>query len=877
MEVADADIQKRLSKSYVIVLRKTKQELSARIDIFSDVLRDRQRSTLGGMIEFGHRESGLLEIKRFWFAKYNKPVYYQQKEAHDVLRRAKGIIIPIEQTPDYIDDLKDLLKRLETPESRVVHTCQHCLRDDRLTILTKRNAVKLTANQVTCLSCGQADLKTELRTLGIKMSRAMMNQIERQVSRVKSVPRIIEMLTPGFDPTKEPDLTLIDTIAAPEHFKKKDIQDLPIPGNFKNILLESGLEALLPIQVKTIETGLFKDENLLVVSSTSSGKTLLGELAGIPKAMNGKKMIYLSPLVALTNEKYTQFRKRYRVLELRTGIKVGMSRLDVGKEGKPIVDTDISKADIICATYEALDLIFRSGNLSDLGEVGTVIIDEIQNLADPERGPELDGILTRMRFHYPSAQYIALSATVGSPENLAKELGFKLVEYEGRPVPLERHLVFARSDEEKRNIIRRLVNEEFRHVSSYGNKGQSIVFTYSRRRAHALSDWLREHGVSCAVYHGGLSYMKRRSIEASYEKQRYACVVTTAALGAGVDLPASQVIFESLAMGADWLSTAEFEQMLGRAGRLGKHDRGRVYMLVEPEKKYHSGQDGYEDEIAVRLLNGVIEDVEPFADKETSAEQLLATICSTGLVDLKAVARTYLRMLSMSIPPSEALKHLVKTYMIRVKEGGAHPTELGRATSLSFLAPSMGLEVMKLTSSYDVLDIAIMLEPFENVYLSNKLQEEINAAYRTHMPTRLLSGVFTEISDLSKPQSGAGRLPQWVFEVFGKWTTTFFNCGCRDFPECDHAKIKLGRWLIEHRKTGLNPSGLAARLHDLFELWAYPGDIFSWLDSLIHSLKAVQRIANVAGKTDLSVEIDSQIARIERPLDNVESNDTTAK
>ncbi len=877
MEVADADIQKRLSKSYVIVLRSAKQDLTTRIDIFSDVLRDRQRSTLGGMIEFGHKKSGLLEIKRFWFVKYNKPVYYQPKEAHEILRNAKGIIIPREQKPEFFTDLKDLLKRLETQVPRVVHTCQHCLREDRLTILSKRNAVKLTDNQVICISCGQADLKTELRTLGIKMSRAMMNQIERQVSRVKSVPRIIDMLTPGFDPTKEPDLTLIDTITAPEHFKQKDIQDLPIPDSFKKILLESGLEALLPIQVKTVETGLFKGKNLLVVSSTSSGKTLLGELAGVPKAMGGKKMIYMSPLVALTNEKYNQFRKRYRKLGLRTGIKVGMSRLDVGKEGKPIVDTDISKADIICATYEALDLIFRSGSTSDLGEIGTVIIDEIQNLADPERGPELDGILARMRFHYPKAQYIALSATVGSAENLAKELGLTLVEYEGRPVPLERHLVFARSDEDKRNIIRRLVLDEFKHISSQKNKGQSIVFTYSRRRAHALSDWLREHRVSCAVYHGGLSYMKRRRIEASYEKQRYACVVTTAALGAGVDLPASQVIFESLAMGADWLSTAEFEQMLGRAGRLGKHDRGRVYMLVEPEKRYHSGQDGYEDEIAVRLLNGVIEDVEPFADKEVSAEQILATICSTGLVDLKAVARVYLRMLSMSVPPSEALKHLVKTYMVRVKEGGVHPTELGRATSLSFLTPSMGLEVMKLTASYDVLDIAIMLEPFENIYLSNKLQEEVNSAFRTHMPTRLFSGVFTEISDVGRPKSGASRLPQWVFEVFGKWTTTFFNCGCKDFPECDHPKIKLGRWLVEKRKEGMNPSGLAARLHDEFELWAYPGDIFSWLDSLIHSLRAVQRIADVAGKTDLSVEIKGQIARIERPLEKLESSEVATE
>ncbi|MHA2235020.1 MAG: DUF5814 domain-containing protein, partial [Candidatus Thorarchaeota archaeon] len=223
--------------------------------------------------------------------------------------------------------------------------------------------------------------------------------------------------------------------------------------------------------------------------------------------------------------------------------------------------------------------------------------------------------------------------------------------------------------------------------------------------------------------------------------------------------------------------------------------------------------------------------------------------------------------LSMSVPPSEALKHLVRKHMIRVKDGGAHPTDLGRATSLSFLTPSMGLEVMKLTASYDVIDIAIMLDTFENVYLSNKLQEEINSAFRTHMPTRFFSGVFNDISDANRPRGGAGRLPQWVFEIFGRWSTTFFTCGCRDYPECDHGKITFGRWLVDRRKEGYNPSGLAKKLHDDFELWAYPGDIFSWLDSLIHSLKAVQRIANVAGKTDLSVEINDQIARIERPLE----------
>jgi superfamily II helicase len=73
----------------------------------------------------------------------------------------------------------------------------------------------------------------------------------------------------------------------------------------------------------------------------------------------------------------------------------------------------------------------------------------------------------------------------------------------------------------------------------------------------------------------------------------------------------------------------------------------------------------------------------------------------------------------------------------------------------------------------------------------------------------------------------------------------------------------------------LNPSGLAALLHDKYELWAYPGDLFSWLDSLIHGLKAVQRIANVAGKVDLSVAIDDQIASIERPLEQLDKKESS--
>ena len=872
MEVVDPEIQKRLSEPYTILLRNARQEMATLVEVFSEALLDRQRAYFSGMVEYGYRAPELLEIRRAWFIRYNKPVYFQEKEFHEILRKAENIIIPSRETPSFIEDLRNFLSRLQAVRPRVVPVCLSCLREDRLTVLSRRNAVKVSDNQVSCISCAQGDLRTDLKNMGVNLSKAMIAQLERQVSRVRSVPRLLEMLTPGFDPTRERDLTLFDTVFAAETHEGRHLSDLPIPRDFAELLQSEGIKNLLPIQELVIDAGLFEGTNLLVVSSTSSGKTLIAELAGVPKAMAGGRLIYVAPLVALTNEKYEQFRKRYKRLGLRTGIRVGMSRLDVGNEGKPIVDTDISKADIICATYEAMDTVFRSGDPRQLGRVGTIVVDEIQNLADPERGPELDGLVARLRFHAPHAQILCLSATVGSPESLAKELKLTSVTHTGRPVPLERHLVFAHSDEDKRELIRRLVIEEFRNVSSAGNKGQSIIFTYSRRRAHALSDWLRETHVSSTVYHGGLTYNRRRHMESAYSKQRYACVVTTAALGAGVDLPASQVIFESLAMGADWISNAEFEQMLGRAGRLGKHDRGLVYLLVQPERKYHSGQQRTEDEVAVDLLNGVVENVEPTSDIEACAEQILATICSTGLIDFKDVARAYNDMLSTKVSASDALKYLVRHHMIRVQDNGVYPTELGKATCVSFLTPTEGLDVLRHIETMDVLDTAIKLEHFDNVYLSAKLQAEVDAAFKTHMPTRLFSGMMSEVTDLGRQRESGAKLPGWVYDVFTRWVADIFNCGCRDFPECDHGMIRLGRWIVERRKEGLNPSGIAKRLHDDFELWAYPGDLFTWLDSLIHNLKAVQRIAAIAGKTDLGVEIDGQIAKIERPLEVAESN-----
>ena len=186
-------------------------------------------------------------------------------------------------------------------------------------------------------------------------------------------------------------------------------------------------------------------------------------------------------------------------------------------------------------------------------------------------------------------------------------------------MPIERHLIFS-SGVEKRRLMRELVKEAQAHTSSTGYKGQTIIFTNSRKNCFNLAQAIP----GAAPYHAGLQYNERKRTEEMFGQGKINTVVTTAALAAGVDFPASQVIFESLAMGIEWLNVHEFNQMLGRAGRPGYHDKGLVYILAEPGRKFSSSRGETEDEMAIHLLNGEMEDVAPEFDEAQQMEEVLA-------------------------------------------------------------------------------------------------------------------------------------------------------------------------------------------------------------------------------------------------------------
>ncbi|GAA0458463.1 DEAD/DEAH box helicase [Halococcus dombrowskii] len=564
-------------------------------------------------------------------------------------------------------------------DAKTVRTCRYCASAGRYSPVTSETAIEADGEQI-CPDCARRELDAELAHHDVSSTAA--DRLQELLLDVQDLERVKNLLSGQLDP----DLTKFDEMSA----TTEAVDPVPVgslglhPG--MQSLLDDRFESLLPVQSLAVQNGALDGDDQLVVSATATGKTLIGEMAGLDRLLNGKgKMLFLVPLVALANQKYEDFRDEYGHLANVT-IRVGASRVrDDGERFDP-------DADIVVGTYEGIDHALRVGQ--DLGDIGTVVIDEVHTLEDDDRGHRLDGLIARLKGYCENrngnaggngtnagTQWLYLSATVGNPGWLATKLRANLVEFEERPVPIERHVTFA-DGQEKARVANKLVRREFDRKSSQGYRGQTIIFTNSRRRCHQLA---RKLEYEAAAYHAGLDYSRRKSVERQFANQDLAAVVTTAALAAGVDFPASQVLFDSLAMGIEWLTVQEFHQMLGRAGRPDYHDRGVVYVLVEPDGSYHSSMPGSEDETAFRLLKGEMEPVAMRYDETSAVEEVLANVTVAG-----GGAKALTERMVGDVPMKHAVGKLLDYEFI----DGLSPTPLGRAVTRHFLEPEAAFTML---------------------------------------------------------------------------------------------------------------------------------------------------------------------------------------
>ena len=490
---------------------------------------------------------------------------------------------------------------------------------------------------------------------------------------------------------------------------ERSIQNLPLTKEAIDFFSkEWGITNLHPPQFEAMKP-LFEENNILLAIPTASGKSLVAYIAILNQLIHlnpGSRAVYIVPLKALASEKFDELKEIGQHLGLKIGLGIG----DATSEAKNIDDSDI----LIC-TSEKLDSLMRTRS-ELMSNVSIVVADEFHLLHDASRGPTLEINLTRLRTLRPNAQLIALSATVGNCDILAKWLDATLVQSDWRPVDLEyatlhdRHLEPRKIQSSSMDSSKQVLSPP-RHLEGplshpswivvqdiIEQGGQVLVFVGTRRSAQSEAKKLSErvkkrfakeqperllaldqlaeslegrtqtsmgellaHCVrgGVAFHHAGLTHKQRQTIESGFKSGTILALCATPTLAAGVNLPARRVLVRDIKRWDDGMSrplpVMEVHQMLGRAGRPRYDPVGEAWVLCK-------GTDGWQvaDEVSERYFFGPIEDISSKLSAEPAMRMhLLSCIATGGLLHRESIGSFFdATFLGTTMPTSQLHERL---------------------------------------------------------------------------------------------------------------------------------------------------------------------------------------------------------------------------
>ena len=511
------------------------------------------------------------------------------------------------------------------------------------------------------------------------------------------------------------------------------IEKLDLEPKVIDFLKSEGYEELFEPQEQSVKAGLFDEKkNFLITIPTASGKTLIAMLAILSHLSKHKtKVVYLTPLRALTSEKFEEFKKLEK-LNLGRKIKIALSTGDSKEKKEKLED-----ADVIFLTNESMDanLVFQKDWIYD---IGLVVSDEIHLIGDNTRGPTLEIILTRFKSGFIGKnppKIIGLSATISNSNELADWLNCELVESTFRRVPLSeavysRHIITNQDREETEGNFAKN-RQESRHPKAWiglgldtvAEKHQCLIFAMTRKNAVA---WAKEAGLDVvkelkpnqkkelekiskkilpkedydntkltselaktvkngtAFHHAGLDQRCRTIIENAFKDRHIKLLTATPTLAAGVNLPARRVVIPSVMRytnnGLEKISILEYKQMCGRAGRPQYDDMGESIIIAK----------GYPDEILEHYVDGEPEPLESKTLDEDSSLRinLLGFIYTASKFNptsyekiIKFFSQTFAayQLSDDSVLEKKITKQLekLKEYGMITDENGFEPTKFG--------------------------------------------------------------------------------------------------------------------------------------------------------------------------------------------------------
>ncbi|KFM73930.1 Superkiller viralicidic activity 2-like 2, partial [Stegodyphus mimosarum] len=399
------------------------------------------------------------------------------------------------------------------------------------------------------------------------------------------------------------------------------------------------------------------NQSVLVSAHTSAGKTVVAEYAIAMSLRDKQRVIYTTPIKALSNQKYREFYEEFKDVGLLTGD----------------VTINPSASCLIMTTEILRSMLYRGSEV--MREVGWVVFDEIHYMRDKERGVVWEETIILLP---DSVHYVFLSATIPNARQFAEWICHlhhqpcHVVYTDYRPVPLQQYIFPAGGDglhlvvDENGNFREENFNTAMNVLQVAGGaaKGDSgmkgrkggfkdgsncykivkmimernfapvIVFSFSKKECEAyamqmakldfnsaeekplveevfrnamdvLSDEdkklpqvehvlpLLKRGIG--IHHSGLLPILKETIEILFSEGLIKALFATETFAMGLNMPARTVLFTNARKfdGKDfrWVTSGEYIQMSGRAGRRGLDERGIVILMVDEKMSPSAGKE----------------------------------------------------------------------------------------------------------------------------------------------------------------------------------------------------------------------------------------------------------------------------------------------
>ncbi|MBQ8249387.1 MAG: DEAD/DEAH box helicase [Clostridia bacterium] len=449
----------------------------------------------------------------------------------------------------------------------------------------------------------------------------------------------------------------------------------------QDFIYRNGWQDLRAVQIAAARVIFESENNLLITSSTASGKTeaaffpILSQMCeDMPQSVG---VLYIAPLKSLIND---QFSRLDELLDL-TGIPVFHWHGDVAQSHKSKLLKE--PRGVLQITPESLEsmLMNRSNDLVRLfGDLRYVVIDEIHTLTGTDRGNQIICQLVRLaRLIGHTPRRIGLSATIGDASRAAEwlgggtdvetivpridegktkwRLGMEHFFIQGDDLDQSRDIGSKDESPEDASHGKVEIDPGYEYIYDCTKNKKAIVFSNSREETEYVTATLRQIAENRGepdnflIHHGNLSASIREEAESKMKNDEQKCTTcATVTMELGIDIGRLERIIQNDAPN----SVSSFLQRLGRSGRRGTPPE--MMMVFREENPLPNAPLpqlipwGFLRAIAIVQLYIEEKFIEPPTVKKLpfslAFQQTLSTLASSGELTPKRLAERIL-----SLPP----------------------------------------------------------------------------------------------------------------------------------------------------------------------------------------------------------------------------------